>query len=694
MPRFVLTVLFLFFGLQLLADTHIIDSLKNAAEHARQDTDKIDLLIALSKKIPVSDSIHKLSYAKDALELARRANNSKRLMDGNENLGRIYFYNLQNYNKAIPYLNDLNDIARQKKDTIREVNALSDLIIAYGYLSKYSKAMECGNLALQLNPGQALEVSILSNIGGIYVKVGDYLRGMDCYTHSLKDAEQIILSKKSPAIYDTLVLAGLLFRVGEIYSKMEEFDKALENYNKAISINNNRSASLSIATLTGKGSTLEARGDYPGAVDLYKAALSIIHRDKHDESLTGIFTALAGLYLKKGEVNSAQKYADSALSVAKEYGEEAKQPDIYVTFAKICMHQKQYSTAAAYLNEAIKMAAGMRALETEDEAWNLLSATYEAMKKPADALAAYRHYISIRDSIYNVEKAKEITRMDIESIYTTRRISDSVISVKQTAVYMVKMQKQKIITVGLVAGMVMVLLLSFFIFRNYSLQKKANMQISLAKEKINEEKQVSEALLLNILPEEVAKELKAYGDVQPKMYEQVTVLFTDFVNFTLAASHITPQQLVTELHRCFKAFDGIIGKYNIEKIKTVGDAYIAVSGLPKPNANHAADIVNAAREIRDYILKRKKEFPENAFDIRIGINSGPVVAGIVGVKKFAYDIWGDTVNVAARMEQNSEPGNINISDNTYQLVKDQFVCHARGSLDVKNKGKMDMYFVD
>jgi class 3 adenylate cyclase len=283
--------------------------------------------------------------------------------------------------------------------------------------------------------------------------------------------------------------------------------------------------------------------------------------------------------------------------------------------------------------------------------------------------------------------------MDVQSIYTTRRIADSVKNGQQAAIYTGKIQQQKLISAGAALGMLLLLLLSFFIYRNYSLQKKTAMALARANERISDEKAVSETLLLNILPEEVAGELKASGSVKPRLYENVSVLFTDFVDFTAMSGHISPQQLVEELHECFKAFDRIAGRYNIEKIKTVGDAYIAASGMPRPNPEHAADIVKAALEIGDYMRQRKQKFPGATFDIRIGINCGPVVAGIVGSRKFAYDIWGDTVNIAARMEQSCEPDKINISEDVYQLVKDKFTCECRGEIEVKGKGMMKMYYV-
>ena len=211
------------------------------------------------------------------------------------------------------------------------------------------------------------------------------------------------------------------------------------------------------------------------------------------------------------------------------------------------------------------------------------------------------------------------------------------------------------------------------------------------------EKEKSERLLYNILPEEVAQELRAKGDVDAKYFEQVTVMFTDFKGFTQLSEQLSPAELLEELNICFREFDHIITKNNIEKIKTIGDAYMCAGGLPVSNTTHATDVVKAALEIsrfmHEHLLKRKME-NKPLFEIRIGINSGPVVAGIVGVKKFAFDIWGDTVNIASRMESSGETGKVNISKTTYELVKNEFNCTHRGKIYAKNKGEIDMYFVE
>ena len=226
-----------------------------------------------------------------------------------------------------------------------------------------------------------------------------------------------------------------------------------------------------------------------------------------------------------------------------------------------------------------------------------------------------------------------------------------------------------------------------------------NLELKVAQRtrELGEEKKKSDNLLLNILPAEIADELKQKGRTIAKTYSMVTVMFADIKDFTRMSEKESAELLVAELNYCFSGFDHIIYKYGIEKIKTVGDAYICVGGLPVLTYSHAEDTINAAMEIRDFMLARKIEkenMGENPFELRIGIHTGPVVAGIVGVKKFAYDIWGDTVNIAARMESSGEAGKVNISGTTYELVKDIFNCSYRGKVQAKKKGEIDMYFVE
>jgi|GEM_PF-2992321 len=216
-------------------------------------------------------------------------------------------------------------------------------------------------------------------------------------------------------------------------------------------------------------------------------------------------------------------------------------------------------------------------------------------------------------------------------------------------------------------------------------------------QKLREEKKRSDSLLLNILPEEIANELKQFGKSYARKHEEVTILFADIKDFSTIAETLSAEELVALLDECFRAFDQIVEKHGLEKIKTVGDAYVCVCGLPKPVMGHAVKTVAAAFDMFEFIKglgMTKKVLNLPSIEFRIGIHTGPVITGVVGLKKFSYDIWGDTVNLAARMEQHGQPGKINISGKTYQLIHDTYRCTHRGKLPAKNKGKIDMYFVD
>lgn len=210
------------------------------------------------------------------------------------------------------------------------------------------------------------------------------------------------------------------------------------------------------------------------------------------------------------------------------------------------------------------------------------------------------------------------------------------------------------------------------------------------------EKKRSDDLLLNILPAETAEELKKYGSSKARHFDQATVMFTDFVNFTLLASIISPAELVSELDYCFRHFDEIITKNGLEKIKTIGDAHMSVGGITG-NGSIASNVIKAGIEIRDFVTEYSKtKTPElrSFFNVRVGIHTGIVVAGIVGLKKFSYDIWGDTVNMAARMQSSSLPGKVNVSETTYNLAKHDFKFESRGKISAKNKGEVLMFFAE
>jgi class 3 adenylate cyclase len=261
---------------------------------------------------------------------------------------------------------------------------------------------------------------------------------------------------------------------------------------------------------------------------------------------------------------------------------------------------------------------------------------------------------------------------------------------KDKALQDLELQRQKTIRNAMSVTGILLLLLAIGLYRNYRYVQKT-------KKIIEKEKDKSDKLLLNILPFETAEELKEKGTATPRSYQMVTVLFTDFKGFTLVAEKMTPEQLVEELNHCFLEFDLIIDKHKLEKIKTIGDSYMCAGGVPVANNSNPADAVRAGLEIQAYMERLKAERQakgQDYWELRIGIHTGKVIAGVVGKNKFAYDIWGDAVNTASRMESSGAPGKVNISGDTYELVKNMFNFEYRGKVQAKNKGEIDMYFVE
>lgn len=243
-------------------------------------------------------------------------------------------------------------------------------------------------------------------------------------------------------------------------------------------------------------------------------------------------------------------------------------------------------------------------------------------------------------------------------------------------------------------GLIVIALLYWWRRRKDFEREKAKLE-QIIKERTAElmrEKEKTDELLANLLPKDTADELKNTGKATSQKFDMVTVLFSDIQGFTKIAEQMNPEKLIDELDNFFFHFDSVVEKYNIEKIKTIGDAYMCAGGIPYKNRTNPVEVVLAAVEIQEYMRQLKLK-NNHIWDLRIGIHTGAVIAGVVGHKRMSYDIWGDTVNTASRMESSGQAGKVNISGHTYEMVKDFFICEYRGRMPVKYKGDVDMYFV-
>ena len=295
----------------------------------------------------------------------------------------------------------------------------------------------------------------------------------------------------------------------------------------------------------------------------------------------------------------------------------------------------------------------------------------------------------VKDSLYNAENNKKVERMQFNYDLDQKQ-SEINLLVKDKALQDLELDRQRIIRNAIIGGLFLIIAIAFAIYRNYRIKVRSNKKLGAQNEQI-------ENLLLNILPSKVAKELQIFGFATPSYYESATVLFTDFKGFSRIAEGLTPNELVSELNNFFIAFDGIVEKYGLEKIKTIGDAYMCAGGIPTTNDIHPLAAVKAGMEMQAYMDEMnsmREKTGKQAWGLRVGIHTGPLVAGVVGRKKYAYDIWGSTVNISSRMESNGETGKVNISNSTFNLIKDYYSCTYRGKINAKNIGDIDMYFIE
>ena len=441
---------------------------------------------------------------------------------------------------------------------------------------------------------------------------------------------------------DLIALASALLNAGDEAFNNKKYNKAFSYFEESGILFKNANYLIGTAYNLGNvGMVYAEQGQHDLAEQNINEAITILEQMEDYHPISVYLSYMADIYAKKGEMSTALSYAQRSLDLAIQYG-----------------LKDQISDANLKLSEL-----------------------YEKTDNTDASLKHYKDYIVYRDSVININKVEQMA-----DLRTNHEVSQKQLEVD---LGIEKSRNQRIIIFATAIALFLIGLLAIGLFRRNKYVHKTNKIIATEKER-------SDNLLLNILPEETAQELKENGKVKAKKFESVTVLFSDFEGFTKYSEHLSPEALVETVDYYFSKFDEIIEKYKLEKIKTIGDAYMCAGGLPFPSDDHAKRMVLAAFEIAEFVDKIQKEVEKKNlnFNVRIGINTGPVVAGVVGSKKFAYDIWGDTVNIASRMESNSSLGKINISENTYLLIKDDFECEYRGEIDAKNRGMMKMYFVN
>jgi len=583
--------------------------------------------------------------------------------------------------KVFLYANGARTVA--KEINFRKGTAMAFKCMGQGYMVQglFSQALLQFQRSLEIydsigfKPGIG---NILSNIGAVYFNTGDDAKAIDYYLRSLRVSEEI---------HDDLRIGTAYNNIGGVYNnKKATVDKGLEYFKMALPIFQRIDYPDGVATVAMNiGEIYQDKKLYDSAVYYFNASLRI-----YEGSVDATFplTHLGQIYADQGKFDRALQYHEEAIAISEKLDAKYELTQSLLGLAETQVKQGKTTLAIPSYRKARQIAETINARNELETVYQALATLYARQGDFKQAFSYEVLFTGIKDSLYNSSSDKKIQQLQFNFDIDKKEAEIDLLT-KDKALKDATIQRQKVLNYAAAITGFLLLIVAVGSYNRYKFVRKTN-------KIIKEERDRSKELLLNILPEETARELETDGYARTRYYESVTVLFTDFKGFSTIAGHMAPQDLVAELNDYFVAFDEIVGRYNLEKIKTIGDAYMCAGGIPSVNETHPVDAVRAALAMQTFILKKSAERREKGLEVwelRVGIHTGSIVAGVVGKKKYAYDIWGDTVNIASRMESNGEPGKVNISSATYQLVKDQFACFHRGKLSAKNIGEVDMYFV-
>jgi len=580
-------------------------------------------------------------------------------------------------------------LAMQAKDLAEKINydqgkalSLKNVGLGYYYQGKYLETLDYWTQSLAIYESLNDETGIANlqnNIGAVYADQGDDARALDYGLKSLKISEKL---------GDKLRILSALNTVASIYyAKKATWDTALNYLIRALPLAEELGNPDYIGGISENiGEIYYDKKDDAKAMEYYKKAMNVLG---NTANASYAYNGIGKIYRRKGNTAEALKYHQTALDISEKQDNKLHMVRSLEGMANVYLSMNDFRSALSYFSKAEALAKELKANHNLRDLYQEMAEAYEKAGDYKNAFAYQTKLNNIKDTLFNELTERKLGALKFE-FDLDKKQNEITLLTKDKDLQAVNIKKQKFAKNAFLIGLVLAFTIALLIFRSYRIKAKTHKILDQQKNEI-------ENLLLNILPGEVAHELKTTGRATPRHYESVSVMFTDFKGFTTIADKMDPDHLVKELDDCFIAFDGIIEKYQLEKIKTIGDSYMCAGGIPTPDENHVLKIVKAGLEIQQYVTTYNERRQENGLEpwfIRIGIHVGPIVAGVVGKKKYAYDIWGSSVNIASRMESNGEPGKVNISSATYELIKDYYECSYRGKISAKNIGEIDMYFIE
>jgi adenylate cyclase len=597
----------------------------------------------------------------------------------------VAYYIKSNYATAIEWHQQCFAIWKELDNKAGMASSYNNLGNIYLEKSDYVSALQSYQKGLDLieSTNKQKAGTYLSNIGSIYLYQGLYPKALEKFQTSLRMAEERNDKKGMGIAYNN---------IGVIYGNTGDTAKALGYFQKSGDINKELGDKQGLAeSYLNIGIIKRAQGEYGQALDLLQQSLALEKELDNRQGIAGVYGNIGEIYAAQDNVPLALENFQKGLNIASELGNRDKTTGAFINMGSLFLKLKGYKQAEAFAKNAYAAAEELGIITAQRDASKLLYEIYRGWGKNSDALFYHERLLILNDSIQTIETNKKLDQMEFAKVMLADSLEKErekvlVEKAHEEEVY----QKNKQRNLALYLGVGVLVLAGGLRSRLHYVRK--------SRAAIQKEKDRSEDLLLNILPAEIAEELKLHGKAEARDFDLVSILFTDFKEFTSLSQKMRAKELVAEINYCFETFDQIVVKHKIEKIKTIGDSYMAAGGLPVSTADSAKNTVLAALEMQTFIQKygsQRKSGGKPAFQMRVGIHTGPVVAGIVGIKKFQYDIWGDAVNTASRMESSGEVACVNISQTTYELIKGdpRFKFEERGKIEAKGKGVIEMYFV-
>ena len=589
------------------------------------------------------------------------------------NLGTIYYIKRE-FDKALEYYNKAVDYYRSIDNLPEATGTFNNMGLIYKSKGDFLSALNNYKLALRYTDTNKYELigSSNINIANVYRMQNDYLRAIEYFEIGLKYHK---LSKKKRGI------ANALSSIGTMYYEKEEYDKAISYFEQSLKLRQEiESKSDLIKSNSNLGNVYSSLKKYDKSLEYYQKCSEISNEIGDEVNAGYTYNNIAMVQKDLGNLDESLQTLKKSYEISTKYESKNLLAMNLVNFGSIYSAMGKYNESDNWLRKAITLCEELNAISYLQNAYYTLYKNNTKRGNYKKALEYYKEVTALDDSLKSEETYRELQQMEFRS----QMAADSLEDLKREAVKDLEIKnKQAALETQnyLIVGIILVLIL-----------------ISIIAYVISKGKKTSDALLQNILPAEVAEELKAKGFSSAKEFDKATILFTDFKDFSKICSNLSASDLVEEIDFFFKKFDSITEKYGLEKIKTIGDSYMAAGGINKESQNPIINTILAGLEMQRTVnsqLENKSNHKGQKFEMRLGIHTGPVIAGIVGVKKFQYDLWGETVNTASRMESYGIVGEVNISEDTYELIKESSLFHfeERKGIEVKSIGLTKMYLV-